>query len=74
MQAASLLGLNVMRREDEQYLWIAEKAARDVVLPPWVRLIDESTGVLILLHMCPHTTTCVIILLYKCPHTTINFS
>lgn len=43
VQHASMLGLNVLNRDDEEYLWIAERAARDLVKPPWVRLLDEAT-------------------------------
>jgi len=44
VQHASMLGLSVTNREDEEFLWIAERAARDLMKPPWVRLLDETTG------------------------------
>jgi hypothetical protein len=44
LQLASQLGLNVANPNDEEFLWIAERAARDIVRPPWVRLLDENDG------------------------------
>jgi len=44
VQHASMLGLSVTNREDEEFLWIAERAARDLMKPPWVRMLDETTG------------------------------
>ena len=44
LQHASQLGLNISNPADEEFLWIAERAARDIVRPPWVRLLDERDG------------------------------
>ena len=29
---------------DDEFMWIAEKVARDLLRPPWVRMIDEVGG------------------------------
>ena len=44
VQHAAMLGLSVVKAEDQEFMWIAERAARDLVRPPWVRLIDEQDG------------------------------
>jgi hypothetical protein len=44
VQHASMLGLNITNEADHEFLWIAERAARDVMRPPWVRLMDEKDG------------------------------
>lgn len=44
LQHASQLGLNIANPNDEEFLWIAARAARDIVRPPWVRLLDEIDG------------------------------
>ena len=42
VQHAAMLGLSVVNPEDDEFMWIAEKAARDLMRPPWVRMIDEA--------------------------------
>ena len=44
VQHAAMLGLRATNLEDDEFMWIAEKAARDLLRPPWVRLIDEVDG------------------------------
>ena len=44
VQHAAMLGLRATNLEDDEFMWIAEKAARDLLRPPWVRMIDEVDG------------------------------
>ncbi len=53
------------------------KQAHDAYIPVYMYMYISGghiACVLILLNMCPNTTTCVIVLLYICPHTSIYVS